>query len=144
MVFDPLAVRVGGTVIVTALLGHKVRELLVDASVGETWDARQDGTLKYSIRREYADDEFTDAGQQIGVLLPFSDGEYYSEYLLNVTTFSREFRARGFETASVTSFASRFAEFETRNPSAFKALSPIDFEYLGLHGEIVFKRTHAE
>ena len=135
-------VKVGGVVIITTMFGSKVHDLLTAHNVAEggSWDSRQGGVLKYSIRRGYADDALTAAGQRIGVLLPFSNGKYYDEYLVNVQELVTEFSARGFKLVEAPTFDSHFNEFKTRNPSEYKLLTPEDFVYLGLYGEIIFRR----
>lgn len=135
-------VKVGGTVIITSMFGAKVHDLLASHGVaaGETWDARQEDVLKYSIRRDYTDDGLTAAGQRIGVLLPFSNGEYYEEFLVNVETFAAEFAARDFAVVAVATFDAYFEDFRARNPSVHKLLTPADFEFLSLYGEIVLRR----
>lgn len=135
-------VRVGGAVVVTTMFGQRTHDLLAAEGVatGESWDARQDDVLKYSIRREYAEDGLTAAGQKIGVLLPFSNGEYYSEYLVNVDALVREFAARGFAVVGAPTFDASFDEFRTRNPTMYKMLTPADLRFLALYGEILLKR----
>jgi hypothetical protein len=135
-------VKVGGTVIITTMFGQKVHDLLSSEHVGtgESWDSRRDGVLKYSIRRDYAEPRLTTVGQRIGVLLPFSNGEYYEEFLVNVDSLVEEFAARGFAATATPSFDAFFDDFRTRNPTMSKMLTPADFEFLGLYGEIVFRR----
>ena len=64
-------------------------------AVGSSWDARESGVLKYSIRRMYRETKLTSSGQQIGVVLPFSRGEYYTEFLSNIDAVSRIFAKVG-------------------------------------------------
>lgn len=138
-------VKVGGHVIITTMFGQRVHDLLTAQGIktGESWDARAldaSETLKYSIRRGYAENQLTPAGQRIGVLLPFSNGEYYDEFLVNVDTLTREFEARGFSVIGTPTFNSSFDEFRTRNPTMAKMLGPEDFQFLSLYGEIILKR----
>lgn len=135
-------VKVGGTVIITTMFGAKVHDLLASqgVAVGQSWDSRQEGVLKYSIRRDYAEKGPTKAGQRIGVLLPFSNGEYYEEYLVNVDALVAEFTARGFGLLETPTFEAYFEDFRTRNPTMHKMLTPADFEYLSLYGEIILRR----
>lgn len=135
-------VRVGGLVILTTMFGHKVHELLAGEGVktGQSWDARQEGMLKYSIRRDYAEEKATDAGQRIGVLLPFSGGDFYEEFLVNVGFLTDEFVSRGFRVVGLPTFDSYFPDFKTRNPAMYKMLTPADLTYLGLYGEVVLRR----
>jgi len=135
-------VKVGGAVIITTMFGQRVHDLLTgqDVKLGGSWDSRQDGVLKYSIRRDYSASRLTKAGQRIGVKLPFSGGEYYEEYLVNVEGLVAEFSARGFAAVETRAFDAYFDEFRTRNPTMHRMLTGADFEFLSLYGEIIFKR----
>lgn len=135
-------VKVGGTVVITTMFGAAVHALLAakGVAVGQSWDSRQDGVLKYSIRRDYAEEGLTKAGQRVGVLLPFSNGEYYEEFLVNVAALAAEFTARGFVLVATPGFASFFDDFRAHNRTMFKMLTPADFEFLGLYGEIILRR----
>ncbi|GFR88948.1 hypothetical protein ElyMa_002530800 [Elysia marginata] len=135
-------VKDGGEVIITTMFGAKVHELLAaqGVAVGQSWDSRQEGVLKYSIRRDYAENSLTTAGQRIGVLLPFSNGEYYEEFLVNVDALVAEFTARGFSLVCASSFETYFGEYSLRHSTMYKLLTPEDFIFLSLYGEIVFRR----
>lgn len=135
-------VKAGGTVVVTTLVGARVHALFEAKGIalGQSWDARQDGALKFSLRRGYADAGLTAAGQRIGVLLPFSGGAYYDEFLVNVDTLAAAFAARGFALVEAPGFGTHLADFRARNPAEAQALTPDDLTYLGLYGEAVFRR----
>lgn len=135
-------VRPGGHVIFTTMLGDRVHKLLEGAGVaaGGCWDSRVDGVRRYSLKRLYADAELTPAGQQVGVLLPFSNGEYYTEFLVNPVTFRDVFRDRGFELHEVTPFSKYLPDFRVRNAAMFRRMTQADKEYVGLYGELVFRR----
>lgn len=144
-------VKPGGLVAITGFRGEAVHAALVGAPAGAgvppggTWDISEPPApgappaLKFSIRRDYSSDTLEAAGQRIGVLLPFSDGSYYEEYLVNTRAVAAEFAARGFTAAGDTSLATLIPEFETRNRTA-AALTPGDRAYLGLFCELVFRR----
>lgn len=137
-------VKVGGFVIITTMFGNRVHDKFVAQKIktGESWDLRQDGVLKYSIRRDYAENSLTPAGQRIGVLLPFSDGKLYEECLVNLDTVTHEFSARGFQVVETPTFDTSFEEFRVRNPNKYRQLNPVDFQFLELYGEIILKREH--
>lgn len=136
------AVKVGGQVIVTILLGDEVHALFRRQKIpdGGSWDVREGETLKYSLRRMYSSETLEAAGQRIGVLLPFSDGGYYEEYLVNPKALTAEFAARGFSVAAATNAAALIPEYEARNRASASALTPGDRAYLALHGELVYRR----
>ena len=68
----------GGRFIYTAFDGQTVFDLLRDGD----WNIYEGEVLKFSIRKLYNNAEFG-VGQKIEVLLPFSNNEYYTEYLVN-------------------------------------------------------------
>jgi len=87
--------RPGGQLLLVLLDGQAVLNLFTQNKVapGESWDLRENGALKYSLRRYFREDRLTAAGQAIGVLLPFSQGEHYTEYLSNVVNLQKVFAA---------------------------------------------------
>jgi hypothetical protein len=136
-------VKPGGLVVITALLGEAVHALFAAERVpdGGSWDVREGGSLKYSLRRLYASETLEATGQQIGVLLPFSDGRYYPEYLVNAKALTAEFLARGFAARAATNAADSLPEFEARDRQLAAQLTPGDRRYLGLYGELVYVRV---
>lgn len=136
-------VRVEGYVIITAMFGQKVHALLTESKVqdGQSWDIYEEETLKFSIKRMYSGETLQSAGQKIGVLLPFSDGQYYEEYLVNTRVLTDEFVARGFRVVSLNPVQKHFEEFRMRNPPVYKMLTDNDKTYLSLYGEIILMRT---
>lgn len=135
-------VRVGGLVVVTALLGAAAHALFTGGGVAEggTWEVRENETLKFGLRRMYGSETLEAAGQRVGVLLPFSDGAFYPEYLVNAAALTAEFARRGFSVVAATSAADSIADFEARNRALAAQLTPGDRLWLGLFGELVFVR----
>jgi len=118
----------GGYFLCTCLLGE-----LVHAKLAETagvWSLTEDESVrKFSIRRDYEPGPLAPAGQQIGVLLPFSQGEYYEEYLVPTATLKTVFEAHGFKHAKLL-----------RADKTSPKLTAADREYLELFGCHVFRR----
>lgn len=127
--------RVGGTVTLTFMRGQAVVDRLKDVPTGETWDVREEGVLKYSVRRQYAKDRLEPAGQRIGVLLPFSNGEYYEEFLVNEKTLAAAMKRMRFERVQDGSFLDYRTDFGRANE-----LTEGDLAFLGLYGFAVFRR----
>ena len=134
-------VKKTGVVVITCMFGEKVHALLTDRGVmvRQSWDAREGGVLKYSIRRLYDSDELTPAGQKIGVVLPFSGGAYYEEFLVNTDYVAYAFKAQGFALRSVKPFGDSFPRFQKAHPQKFRDLTPDDRTHLSLYGELVFE-----
>jgi hypothetical protein len=138
-------VREGGHVVLTLFLGDRVHELLLREKVGpgEAWEVRQEGALKYALRRDYAEGELTPAGQQVGVLLPFSGGNLREEFLVNVSYLLEVFAARGFseEPQGVNgSLGELLEEFRKSNASTFNRLTADDKTWVSLMGELLLRR----
>jgi hypothetical protein len=91
--------------------------------------------------RERSADALEPAGQRIGVLLPFSEGRYYEEFLVNTKALTAEFAARGFGLVASTSAAGSIADFEARNRAVAALLTEGDRRWLALYGELVFQRN---
>jgi hypothetical protein len=135
-------VEPGGIVSMTLMFGETVHQMLIDNEIktGEAWKKYEGDTLKYSIRRDYKSDTMTDVGQQIGVLLPFSVGEYYEEPIVNTKYLESQFNMFGFKLVEKKPFNEHFNEHKIRNPNHHKMLTPEDFEFLSLYGEMVFQK----
>lgn len=112
----------------TVLDGERVHNKIGELAQGTSWDLKENNLLKYSIRRDYASQELTAAGQQIGVLLPFSQNRYYQEFLVPADTLIGALQRRGFK------------HKESRNIDT-KNQSDVDAEYLELFTCHVFVRT---
>jgi len=134
--------KVGGLAVITILSGDAIHKKLTSASIpdGGTWDIMEGEpeTRKYSIKKMYSSDRLEDAGQRIGVLLPFSNGAYYEEYLVNIEYLTKEFTDRGFSVVSNSSIEKSIPDFEARARSVATGLTPGDREYLTLFTELVF------
>ena len=142
------AVKVGGQVILTVLVGEAVHAALAAGRVaeGETWDvfeppaAGAPPARKYSLKRLYASETLEATGQRIGVLLPFSDGQYYEEFLVNTKVLIAEFAARGFSCAVEAGVLNSLPNFEAHNRAQARLLTDGDRRWLALYGELVFQR----
>jgi len=139
--------RPGGTASLTVMDGAALHAALRGIPEGGTWDLSEPvapgapAVRKFSLKRLYASDTLEACGQRIGVLLPFSAGEYYEESLVNVDTLCSEFAARGLARTSSASVAERLKAFGKDNANLAAKLTDIDRQYLGLFRELVFQRS---
>jgi hypothetical protein len=146
-------VRAGGSLVLTVLVGELVHKAFLDAGVGVngSWDRNEapayglaaDGAQavrKYSMRRNYASKTLEAAGQRIGVLLPFSDGQYYEECLVNVGALSKVLAARGFGAPVQRPIVDSIDEFAAQNRPLAAELTAADREWLGLYATLVYRR----
>ena len=132
----------GGKMVITAMFGELVHKLLIDNNIetGKAWSKYQDGVLKYSIRKDYNAKEMVDVGQAIGVLLPFSVGDYYTESLVNTDYIIALYAEYGFDLVEKVPFSKYFRIYETHSQSRFRQLTSDDLEFLSLYGEIILKK----
>lgn len=115
----------------TCFNGLKIFELLKNIKVNECWENYQDNIVKYSIKKLY-DKNIFDLGLKIGVFLPFSDGEYYEEYLVNIDLVNSEFVRKGFSIKKTGSFSEYLESFQNEKPNIFKKINEIDLKYIDL------------
>lgn len=137
------AVKIGGHVVITALFGENVDQLFKKEGVrnGGTWDVLENGGLKYSLKRMYSSGVLEPTGQRIGTLLPFSEGQYYEEYLVNTKALTAEFVSRGFSLVAKADMTKSIADFSARNHALAALLTEDDRRYLSLYGELVYERN---
>jgi hypothetical protein len=137
-------VRPGGRVVLTFLDGARVHARLQGLPEGGSWDLLEGGARKFSLRRLYASPRLETAGQRIAVLLPFSSGAYYEEFLVNIAALTAEMKARGFAPEAPPVYAADLVgAFRAQRPELAGRLSPQDLEYLGLIVGLTFLRAEA-
>ena len=160
-------VRSGGRLMLTVLAGDKVHAAFKTDAVapGKSWDrleapayAARSGkdradkgnpetsdaaiaVRKYSLQRLYASDSLEATGQRIGVLLPFSDGRYYEEFLVNIDVLSKALSVRGFGAPVRRSVADSIPEFTEQNRPLAAELTDADKEWLSMYATLVYKRN---
>jgi hypothetical protein len=135
-------VRIKGTVTITFLRGDAVHELFRKEGVteGKSWEYRENEAVKYSLTRLYKSDELEMAGQRIGVLLPFSSGQTYTEFLVNPDALAREFKNHGFTILSEQGAEKSLPDFRVRNKFMAKRLTPGDIQWVSLYGELLLQK----
>lgn len=126
----------GGIFTYTSFDGERIHKLLEDND--GLWDRTYNNKPLYSIKRKY-DNEFTGENQQIDVLLPFSDGQYYTEYLINNNLLIKMFKKKKITLIKSDSFTTYLDLFKDRKPHFHKELKKIDMEFLGFYNYYVFK-----
>lgn len=130
-----------GKLVITCFFGKYVFDKLKDIKEGDTWTIYENEVKKYSIKKMYSSDKLELFGQKIGVILPFSKGEYYEEYLVNTDNLINEFIKHGYKKEVDDNIQEKtIRDFRLLNPSVAAQLSPDDKTYLSLYGEIVLKR----
>jgi len=136
-------VAINGLVCITCFNGADIHKIFTDnnISTGNSWDLRENGVLKYSLKRKYSSAKLESCGQSIGVLLPFSMGEYYDEYLFNFESISKEFKKKKFVVKEINSLSDYFSIFETKDKRTFELLTEADKTYLSLYCRVIYERV---
>jgi len=129
----------GGRFIFTSFDGERVFNLL-EENKGE-W--KSEIKNKFHIKKKYKNKIFQPVGQQIDVLLPFSNGTYYTEYLININYISAEFEKFGLILETNQSFeeyqASYSGQRNKKNPN--KIMDSDDLLYTSLYNYYGFYKT---
>ena len=139
LLFNSKMLRVGGLFIITVMSGKKVFELLREYTRGQQWEVREDGALKYALKKNYAGDKIASTGQMISVLLPFSD-TMYDEPLCNIDLLITEASKLGFElelNASMTTYMTKFSQADR---ALYDRLTDDDRKYIDLHSYITLRK----
>lgn len=124
-----------GRFLITCFDGQTIFNLLE----GQTeWTAE---SKKYSIKKAYTSDIFTDLNQAIDVLLPFSGGSYYREYLVNMKFIESIANGFGFTMVANESFSTMLRQFKKSNAKVYGQLTEADKEYVSLYGFAVFEKN---
>ncbi len=76
-------------IIITCMDGGKVFDILKNT---DKFDIIENDMLKISIMKKYTENVFEKVGQKIGMLMSFTNGEYYDEYLVNTDYLVELFR----------------------------------------------------
>ncbi len=126
-----------GRVMITTFNGEDVFDKLKST---DSWDVVENNRLKYSIKKKYTSDEMTNLDQVIDVLLPFSAGEYYQEYLANYKYIQGVFESHGFSLMKTDSFESLLRDYKKQNMRGYKDLTNGDKEYVSLYGYMIFEK----
>lgn len=129
--------KMGGMFIYTSLNGNTVHKMLQGLKKGETWTS---GMGKYSIRKDY-DAASMDYGLKVGVLHPFSNGEYYVENLLDMDTIKTELEAAGYWQVQYGNFLDFWHRYEQFNANIASRLQDADRFYSGLYQYSTFVRA---
>lgn len=132
----------GGIFILTIFNGKKIFELLnTNADINGVWNKYDDNNkLIYSIKKKYSDKIFTGSNQQIDVLLPFTNGKYYTENLVNIDILNAQLEKKKIKLIDNNSFDVYLNKFNTDKNFFFQQLSNIDKEYVSLYHFYIYQK----
>ena len=128
----------GSHIVITCPAGEPIFELLKDKT---SWVAMENENIKYRIDKLYTDNILTEAGQKISVMLPFSSGKMYEEYLVNTKTIIDMFREEGFSLVQKKEYTGYLEVFSLYKHSKFERLTEADKIWSSLFVSIIFKRN---
>lgn len=128
----------GGIFIFTAFNGSKISELLENGD----WEKRVNNNLLYSIKKKYTGSEFTGINQKIDVLLPFSNGQYYTEYLINIDLLNEELEKKKITLVSEDTFNIYLNQFKQAKPYFHRSLTNNDKEFISLYNFYVYHKPN--
>jgi len=115
--------------------GHKIQEILKKNN--GHYKVSHENKIKYSIKQLYKTDKvLSPAGQEIEVVLPFSKGEPYLEYLVNYDYVIEKFSQAGFKVVE-NNIITDIKEKIVKTP-----IAKDDLEYLGLHRYVIFQKSN--
>jgi len=129
-----------GRFIFTCFDGERIFNMLKST---DEWNSYENNNLKYSIKKLYKSDNLTNYGQKIDVLLPFSNNEYYTEYLMNISNILNIFNMSNFTTEISLSFDTLLDNFKHANEKVYNELSKSDKEFIGLYQFNILKKNQS-
>lgn len=133
--------------LVSSLLSNKSRFLFTCFDGSKVYDllkendghyiTRSNDVVKYSIKQKYTG-VFDKFGQKIDVLLPFSQGDYYTEYLVNIKYLAEVCEKEDLHLEIYDDFMS----YESKVPKEVVVnLTKLDKEYIKLYTAVSFSRN---
>jgi len=128
-----------GRFIFTTFNGEKIFNILKDSNI---WELTENNNIKYSIKKQYKSTGFLKFNQEIGVLLPFSKNQYYTEYLVNLEYILTKFKENGFNIEISNSFSTLLEQFKLNNNKIYNELTTNDKEYVSLYQFNILKKTN--
>ena len=132
----------GGIFIFTAFNGEKVFNLLAEhADENGVWNKyNADAKLVFSIKKKYAGDVFTGSNQKIDVLLPFTNGEYYTENLINTNMLNSQLEKKKINLIAADSFDIYLKRFQVEKSHFYDRLDDLEKEYISLYHFYVYHK----
>ena len=128
----------GGRFIFTCFNGNKIFDLLKNK---KEWNITENNELKYSIKKLYTNNKLENIGQKIGVLLPFSNQQYYDEYLVNLDYLFILCEKHGLLLEISNTFDTLLDDFKLNNKYIYDQLNDNDKLYISLYQYNIVKKV---
>lgn len=117
----------GSRFIFTCLDGKMIYDMLSNNQIKGEWGNGK----KYLIRANYNNKIFK-GGEEIELLLPFSNGTMYKEYLVNLDLLERRLKRKRIILETIDKFTVYLDKFKYKNIDLYTTLDKMDMEYLDL------------
>lgn len=138
--FVSAMLKVGGIFMFTVFDGQSIFDLLKDIPHDHIYEVKEDGVMKYAIRKLYTSTKLETCNQMISVKLPMSD-EMYDEPLCNIDAIIKESEKLGMNLEINNNMNRLFNKFEVDFPNIYKNLTEDDKKYIGLHKCITLRKV---
>ena len=123
---------------ITTFNGNAIFELLKNR---ESWTLSENNRVKYSIKKGFSSETMTLVNQEIDVLLPFSAGTYYREYLVNYDHVKAVFQNEGFVCVISDGFDSMLRLYKKQNKEGYGRMSQNDKDYVSLYSYLILQKV---
>jgi hypothetical protein len=122
-------IKEGGRFIFTSFDGQAIVDLLKEHN------GNYESTIpgKFNIIKDYNGDIIQPIGQKIKVLLPFSNDEHYTEYLINIDYIEGEFAKLGMVLETNESFSKYIDNYKHINSQGYNSMDSDDKLYTSLY-----------
>jgi hypothetical protein len=123
----------GGTFYYTALDGRQVFNLLQEHK--GHWEVKENGSVKYSIKCDLfkkSKNGVLVPGMEIKVLLPFSSGDYYTEFLVDGDYVEKQFIKKKYSKTLYECFNTMFERYKRDDHNNYKSLTDNDITWISL------------
>uniref|UniRef100_A0A6C0LIZ7 mRNA (guanine-N(7))-methyltransferase n=1 Tax=viral metagenome TaxID=1070528 RepID=A0A6C0LIZ7_9ZZZZ len=127
----------GSNIVVTCPYGEAIFDKLKNKS---TYSIIENDSIKYKINKIYTDEVMTPGGQKISIMLPFTKGKMYEEYLVNTTAITEIFKENGFSLKVKLTYNEYLVGFNIHKKHKYNSLSDGDKEWASLYIALVYER----
>lgn len=128
----------GSHIVFTCPFGESIFEKI---GKGEAWTCIESDIVKYKFERLYKENQLEASGQKVKVLLPFSKGELYEEYLVNTESVEQIFSEYKMKLIDKKNMDKYFDAFSIHQKTVFDRLTDCDKQHISMYGILVFKRV---
>lgn len=139
LAFNARMLKSKGKFMFTTMSGESIFNLLRPLATGDTWESRENGVIKYAIRKLYAGDTFTKVGQMISIRLPFSE-TMYEEPLCNIDMVIAEAKKLGLTPVLNECMCKYLERFGAADARLHRMLTAEDVNYIKLFRVVILEK----